>query len=90
MLRRIPGGAVTGSDSFEGAQQRLRTVLGRNVRKLRLSLRMTQAELAERAESRRALISDIERGEANPTLDSVLRIAMALSVEASELLKARR
>ncbi|MGY3133420.1 transcriptional regulator with XRE-family HTH domain [Bradyrhizobium sp. USDA 4501] len=81
---------MTGSDSFEGAQQRLRTVLGRNVRKLRLSLRMTQAELAERAESRRALISDIERGEANPTLDSVLRIAMALSVEASELLKARR
>ncbi|MGY3532219.1 transcriptional regulator with XRE-family HTH domain [Bradyrhizobium sp. USDA 4452] len=51
---------------------------------------MTQAELAERAESRRALISDIERGEANPTLDSVLRIAMALGVEASKLLKARR
>lgn len=79
------------SESFERAQRRLRAALGRNVRRLRLSLRMTQAELAERAESRRALISDIERGEeVNPTLNSVLRIAMALGVEASELLKPRR
>ncbi|MGY3532188.1 helix-turn-helix transcriptional regulator [Bradyrhizobium sp. USDA 4452] len=81
---------MAASESFERAQRRLRAALGRNVRKLRLSLRMTQAELADRAESRRALISDIERGEANPTLDSVLRIAMALGVEASKLLKPRR
>jgi transcriptional regulator with XRE-family HTH domain len=51
---------------------------------------MTQADLADRAESRRALISDIERGEANPTLDSVLRIAVALGVEPAELLNPRR
>ena len=77
------------SESFERTQRRLRAALGRNVRKLRLSLRMTQAELAERAESRRALISDIERGEANPTLDSLLRIAVALRVEPAELLDRR-
>jgi transcriptional regulator with XRE-family HTH domain len=83
---RIPGGAVAQSESFERAQRRLRATLGRNVRKLRLSLGMTQAELAERAESRRALISDVERGEANLTIDSLLRIATALRVEPAELL----
>jgi transcriptional regulator with XRE-family HTH domain len=81
---------VTKSESFARAQSRLRAALGRNVRKLRLSLRMTQADLAARAESRRPLISDIERGEANPTLDSLLRIAVALGVEPAELLNPRR
>jgi transcriptional regulator with XRE-family HTH domain len=81
---------VAQSESFERAQRRLRTTLGSNVRKLRLSLGMTQAELAERAESRRALISDVERGEANPTIDSLLRIATALRVEPAELLDRSR
>jgi transcriptional regulator with XRE-family HTH domain len=51
---------------------------------------MTQADLADLAESRRALISDIERGEANPTLESLLRIAVALGVKPGELLNPRR
>jgi transcriptional regulator with XRE-family HTH domain len=51
---------------------------------------MTQASLAERAEIRRALISDIERGEANATLDSVVRIAVALGVKPAELIDPRR
>lgn len=42
---------------------------------------MSQADLADRTETRQALISEIERGEANPTLDSILRIATALGVE---------
>jgi transcriptional regulator with XRE-family HTH domain len=81
---------VTKSESFEKAQTRLRTILGRNVRRLRLSLKMTQSNLAERVESPRPLISNIERGEANPTLDTVTRIAVALGVEAAELLNPRR
>ena len=81
---------MTKPESFARAQGRLRAALGRNVRELRLSLGMTQADLADRAESRRALVSDIERGEANPTLDSLLRIAVALEVEPTELLNPRR
>jgi transcriptional regulator with XRE-family HTH domain len=81
---------VTKSEPFENAQRRLRATLGRNVRKLRLSLGMTQADLAVEAETRRALISDIERGETNATLDSVVRIAVALGVEPVELLSPRR
>jgi transcriptional regulator with XRE-family HTH domain len=64
--------------------------LGRKVRELRLSLNMSQADLADEAETRRALISEIERGEANPTLDSILRIAIALGVDPTELFESRR
>jgi transcriptional regulator with XRE-family HTH domain len=46
---------------------------------------MSQEELADEAETRRALISQIERGEANPTLDSIVKIATALGVEIGEL-----
>lgn len=81
---------MTKSESFARVQRRLRAALGRNVRELRLSLRMTQADLADRAESRRTLISDLEREQANPTLDSLLRIAVALGVEPAELLTPRR
>nr|WP_249812106.1 helix-turn-helix transcriptional regulator [Bradyrhizobium sp. 188] len=61
--------------------------MGRNVRDLRLSLRLSQADLADRAGIRRALVSDIERGETNATLDTIVRIARVLRVEAHELLE---
>ena len=51
---------------------------------------MSQRDLAEDAEMRQALISQIERGEANPTLDSILRIAIALDVSFIELFEPRR
>jgi transcriptional regulator with XRE-family HTH domain len=81
---------VPESESLAKAQRRFRATLGRNVRKLRLSLKMTQADLADRAETRRALISDIERGETNTTLDTVVRMAIALGIEPIELFKPRR
>ncbi|MBR0950333.1 helix-turn-helix domain-containing protein [Bradyrhizobium canariense] len=74
-------------ESFERVQARVRTTLGRNVRELRLAVGLSQGELAERAGTRRALISDIERGETNATLDTIVRIALALRVETHELLK---
>jgi transcriptional regulator with XRE-family HTH domain len=46
---------------------------------------MSQEDLASLAEIRRALISEIERGEANPTLESVIRLAAALRINLSEL-----
>ena len=50
---------------------------------------MSQEDLADEAETRRALISQIERGEANPTLNSIVKIAKALGVEMSELFGSR-
>ncbi|GAA0023118.1 transcriptional regulator with XRE-family HTH domain [Bradyrhizobium japonicum] len=73
-------------ESFEKAQARVRSALGGNVRGLRLSLGLSQADLADRAGIRRALISDIERCETNATLDTIVRIARVLRVEAHELL----
>jgi transcriptional regulator with XRE-family HTH domain len=72
-------------ESFAKAERRLRATLGGNVRTLRLSLGMTQADLAEEVETRRSQISEIERAKANPTLDSVARIAAALGVEPAAL-----
>ena len=67
------------------ARADIKRSLGLKVKDRRLSLNMSQEELASEAEIRRALISEIERGEANPTLETVIRIASALRLSLSEL-----
>jgi transcriptional regulator with XRE-family HTH domain len=57
-----------------------RSVLARNVRKLRLARGFSQEDLAAEASTRQALVSEIEAGGANPTLDSLARLAEALHV----------
>jgi transcriptional regulator with XRE-family HTH domain len=47
---------------------------------------LSQAELAERAGISRDTLSRIERGEADPTLNVLSRLADALSVDVAELL----
>jgi len=59
--------------------------LGGNVRRLRQLAELSQEELAEAADLRQALISEIERGEANPRLDSLTKIADALKVRLTNL-----
>ena len=78
------------SESFVRVRMQLRDTLASRVRELMVSLKMTQRDLAEDAGIRQALISKIERGEANPTLDSILRIATALEVSFAELFESRR
>jgi transcriptional regulator with XRE-family HTH domain len=46
----------------------------------------SQHELASEAGVRRALISSIERGHANPTLESLDKVASALDVAVADLL----
>lgn len=60
---------------------------GSAVRVLRLRSDWSQEELAERSELHRTYISGIERGERNPGLLNVNRIARALNVAPSELLE---
>ena len=81
---------MTEIESFVKHQKRVKAAFGRKVRDLRLSLKLSQADLADDAGIRRALVSEVERGEANPTLDSIVRIALALDVEPSELLSVDR
>jgi transcriptional regulator with XRE-family HTH domain len=67
-----------------------RSILARNVRKLRLERGLSQEELAAEASTRQALVSEIESGDANPTLDSLARLAQALQVDLAELFNASR
>lgn len=56
------------------------------IRKLRLDLGLSQEELARKADLHRTFISMIERGQRNPTLDVLERLAQALGKRPSELL----
>lgn len=60
--------------------------IGARVRHYRKQNVLSQEELAERAETSRVYISNIERGEAAPSLEVLLSIANALSVSADDLL----
>jgi len=61
------------------------TALGRRIRALREGKRLTQEQLAERAELSLKHLGQIERGRGNPTLSSLEALAQALGVSLSEL-----
>jgi len=56
------------------------------VRELRERQGLSQEEFAERAQVHRTYIGGIERGERNPTLTTIQKIASALGVEPGRLL----
>ncbi|GAB2467295.1 helix-turn-helix transcriptional regulator [Comamonas humi] len=60
--------------------------LGAAIRQVRLEKKISQEELAHRSEIDRSYMSSIERGQQNPGIASVLRIAEALEMSAAELL----
>ena len=60
-------------------------IFGRNVRRFREGLAMTQEALAEASDLDRSYIGGIERGQRNPTLAAILRIASALRVAPASL-----
>lgn len=65
----------------------IREVLGKNLRLERQRQSLSQEELASRAKVDRTYISAIERGVYGVTIDVLDRIATALGVESSDLLK---
>ena len=64
----------------------LPAILGRNVRKARLELGLSQEQLAFEAEMKRSYVSDLERGTRNPSVKAIARLAIALRVSPSSLL----
>ncbi len=54
--------------------------IGRAIQQARNERGWSQQKLAEQADLRRATINDIENGKTNPTLDTLLSIAIALEV----------
>jgi len=59
--------------------------LGRNIRKARKILNISQEELAFRCELHRTYLSDIERGVRNLSFSSLVAIARGLGSTVSEL-----
>ncbi len=60
---------------------------GRMVRLYRSRAGYSQEELANRAKIHRTYIGGIERGERNPTLAMIHRLAVALDIPPSQLLE---
>ncbi|MCI2257228.1 helix-turn-helix domain-containing protein [Domibacillus sp. PGB-M46] len=64
----------------------IRLLFGKVIRQKRLSLGISQEELAFSCGLHRTYISDIERGLRNVSLDNIERIANALGVKPKDLL----
>ena len=64
-----------------------RVQFGANLRKKRLALGLSQEKFAEKADLHWTYIGGIERGERNLSLVNIVKIARALNITPSELLK---
>ena len=64
-----------------------RRAFGRRVRELRQPLGLSQEGLADRAGLHRTYIGSVERGERNVSLDNIYRLAEALEVHATDLMR---
>lgn len=60
---------------------------GERLRQLRKERGLSQEELALRSELDRSYVGGVERGDRNVSLINIHRIAQALGIEPSELLK---
>lgn len=71
---------------MENAQNRkVLVAFGNKIKKVRQSKGFSQETLAEKAGLHRTYIGTVERGERNPALVNLVRIADALSVDLSTL-----
>ena len=61
--------------------------LGLNLKRIRTKKKMSQEDIARVLEVHRAYVSGIETGKRNPTLATIEKLANALGVSASDLLK---
>ena len=80
---KINKGRPFGSRSFE---PRSAAAFGHVVRQLRLEAQVSQEDLAHRSSLERAHVGRIERGENQPTLWVILKLAEGLGVEPGALL----
>ncbi|WP_271009431.1 helix-turn-helix domain-containing protein [Paucibacter sp. B51] len=69
------------------AQDPILVALGNAIREIRLEAGMSQEDLAHGSQIDRAYMSSIERGRQNPGIISIARIAGALGLAVSELMR---
>src|SRR4030042_1920592 len=78
------------NSSMRGTTENIRQELGQCIRDLRKTAGSTQEELGEKAELSYKFIGEIERGQVNVSLDSIIRIAEALGVKIGDLFSKER
>ena len=61
-------------------------LLGRNIKEVRKSLKMTQEQLAEKIEVSTVFISQIESGARKPSLETVYKLSIALNIKIDTLI----
>lgn len=61
--------------------------LGKNLKRIRLKKSISQGDIARVLNVARSFVSDIENGKRNPTLATIAKLAKAIDVSTSELLK---
>lgn len=86
---RISAGQVYASvnscDAVAAAHEDTHKVGVEDVRRLRKARGLSQAELADLVGVTQGLISKIENGDGNPTLETIMRLAVALRVSPAML-----
>ncbi|NMM64943.1 helix-turn-helix domain-containing protein [Clostridium sp. P21] len=58
----------------------LNTIIGENLKRLRLERNLSFGQLAELSEVSKVMISQIEKGDSNPTINTIWKIAKGLNV----------
>lgn len=64
---------------------KIKRQVGRRIRRLRKQKDMTQEKLAHEADIERSYMGYVERGQANPTLEKLSKIAKTLGVKIGDL-----
>lgn len=70
---------------MKGMMDNVRKELGARIRELRKTAGLTQEELGEKADQNYKFIGELERGQVNVSLDSLVRITEALGVKIGNL-----
>ena len=68
-----------------GDMMNLKIILGKNIKFYRYKNRLTQEKLAEILDVSPNYIGRIERGQHNPSLEKITKIAYALNIEVFQL-----
>jgi len=61
--------------------------LGKNLKRIRTEKGISQSDISRNLKVHKGYISNIENGKVNPTLATITRLAKAVGVSISELLK---
>lgn len=74
-------------NSYKMGIKEIRKTVGKQIRKIRKNKGLTQEKLGERADLCYKFLGEVERGNSNISLDSLVKISKALEIEIGDLFK---